>query len=53
MADLEAQRDRGDFSRLTKAEAQKRIEEIEKLNLAVVGTRDPVEPPVSGLSVSV
>ncbi len=31
LADLEAQRDRGDFSRLTKAEAGKRLEEIEKL----------------------
>ncbi len=31
LADLEAQRDRGDFTRLTKAEAGKRIEEIEKL----------------------
>ncbi|MEY3991164.1 MAG: hypothetical protein RI985_2245 [Chloroflexota bacterium] len=31
LADLEGQRDRGEFSRLTKAEAQKRNEEIEKL----------------------
>ncbi len=40
MADLEAQRDRGDFSRLTKAEAQKRIEEIEKLNKVFSGLKN-------------
>lgn len=39
LADLEAQRDRGDFSRLTKAEALKREEEIEKLNRVFGGIK--------------
>lgn len=39
LADLEAQRDRGDFSRLTKAEAGKRNEEIEKLNKVFSGIK--------------
>ncbi len=40
MADLEGQRDRGELSRLTKAEAQKRIEEIEKLNKVFSGIKN-------------
>lgn len=39
LADLEAQRDRGDFSRLTKAEALKREEEIGKLNRVFGGIK--------------
>jgi small subunit ribosomal protein S2 len=39
LADLEAQRDRGDFSRLTKAEGLKREEEIEKLNRVFGGIK--------------
>ncbi len=39
MADLEAQRDRGDFARLTKAEGLKRDEEIEKLNKTLGGMK--------------
>jgi small subunit ribosomal protein S2 len=39
LADLEAQRDRGDFNRLTKAEALKREEEIEKLNRVFGGIK--------------
>jgi small subunit ribosomal protein S2 len=39
LADLEAQRDRGDFGRLTKAEALKREEEIEKLNRVFGGIK--------------
>ncbi len=40
MAELEGQRDRGELSRLTKAEAQKRIEEIEKLNKVFSGIKN-------------
>jgi small subunit ribosomal protein S2 len=39
MIDLEERRDRGDFARLTKAEALKLEEEIEKLNRVFVGIR--------------
>jgi small subunit ribosomal protein S2 len=39
LADLEAQRDRGDFSRLTKAEALKLEEEISKLNRVFGGVK--------------
>jgi small subunit ribosomal protein S2 len=39
LADLEAQRKRGDFHRLTKAEALKREEEIEKLNRVFGGIK--------------
>jgi len=39
MAELEGQRDRGELSRLTKAEGQKRIEEIEKLNKVFSGIK--------------
>lgn len=39
LADLEAQRDRGDFSRLTKAEGLKLGEEIEKLNRSFGGIK--------------
>ncbi|HMO57719.1 MAG TPA: 30S ribosomal protein S2 [Roseiflexaceae bacterium] len=39
LADLEAQRDRGDFSRLTKAEGLKREEEIGKLNKTFGGLK--------------
>lgn len=40
MADLEGQRDRGELSRLTKAEGQKRIVEIEKLNKVFSGIKN-------------
>ncbi|MFN5343199.1 MAG: 30S ribosomal protein S2 [Roseiflexaceae bacterium] len=40
MAELEGQRDRGELSRLTKAEAQKRIVEIEKLNKVFSGIKN-------------
>ncbi len=39
LADLEDQRDRGDFSRLTKAEGLKREEEISKLNRVFGGIK--------------
>lgn len=39
LADLEAQYERGDFNRLTKAEALKREEEIEKLNRVFGGIK--------------
>ncbi|NJK78926.1 MAG: 30S ribosomal protein S2 [Chloroflexaceae bacterium] len=39
LAELEAQRDRGDFTRLTKAEGLKREEEIEKLNRVFGGIK--------------
>ncbi len=39
LADLEDQRDRGDFSRLTKAEGLKLGEEIEKLNRVFAGIK--------------
>lgn len=39
LADMEAQRDRGDFARLTKAEALKREEEIVKLNRVFGGVK--------------
>jgi small subunit ribosomal protein S2 len=39
LADLEAQRDRGDFSRLTKAEGLKLEEEINKLNRVFGGIK--------------
>lgn len=39
LADLEAQRDRGDFGRLTKAEGLKLEQEIEKLNRAFSGIK--------------
>ncbi len=39
LADLEAQRDRGDFNRLTKAEGLKREEEIEKMNRVFGGIK--------------
>lgn len=39
LADLEAQRDRGDFSRLTKAEALKLEEQIGKLNRVLGGIK--------------
>lgn len=39
MADLEGQRDRGELSRLTKAEGQKRIEEIGKLDKVFSGIK--------------
>lgn len=39
LADLEAQRDRGDFARLTKAEALDREKEIAKLNLTFSGIK--------------
>jgi small subunit ribosomal protein S2 len=39
LADLEQQRDRGDFTRLTKAEGLKREEEIEKLNKIFGGVK--------------
>lgn len=39
LADLEGQRDRGEFGRLTKAEALKRDEEIEKLNRVFGGIK--------------
>lgn len=39
LADMEAQRDRGDFARLTKAEALKRDEEIFKLNRVFGGVK--------------
>lgn len=39
LADLEAQRDRGDFARLTKAEALKLDEEISKLNRVFGGIK--------------
>jgi small subunit ribosomal protein S2 len=45
MADLEGQRDRGELSRLTKAEAQKRIEEIEKLNKVFGGIKNMERVP--------
>ncbi len=39
LSDLEAQRNRGDFNRLTKAEGLKREEEIEKLNRVFGGIK--------------
>jgi small subunit ribosomal protein S2 len=39
LADLEAQRDRGDFARLTKAEGLKLEEEIAKLNRVFIGVK--------------
>ncbi len=42
LADLEAQRDRGDFARLTKAEALKLENEINKLNRVFIGLK-PME----------
>lgn len=39
LADLEAQRDRGDFARLTKAEGLKLEEEITKLNRVFIGIK--------------
>lgn len=39
LADLEAQRDRGDFARLTKAEGLKLGQEIEKLNRVFAGLK--------------
>lgn len=39
LADLEAQRDRGDFARLTKAEGLKLSQEIEKLNRVFAGLK--------------
>ena len=45
MADREGQRDRGELSRLTKAEAQKRIEEIEKLNKVFGGIKNMERVP--------
>ena len=39
LADLEAQRDRGDFAKLTKAEGLKREQEIEKLNHVFGGVK--------------
>lgn len=39
LADLEAQRDRGDFARLTKAEALKLEEQINKLNRVFIGLK--------------
>lgn len=39
LAELEGQRDRGDFGRLTKAEGLKREQEIEKLNRVFIGLK--------------
>lgn len=45
LADLEAQRDRGDFARLTKAEALKLEEQIGKLNRVFGGLKTMDRPP--------
>jgi small subunit ribosomal protein S2 len=45
LADLEGQRDRGDFSRLTKAEGLKLGQEIEKLNRVFAGLKSMERTP--------